>query len=53
MSFGNTIIMMNNYMLKVRRLCAAAGLLEFHLADHPIIDVTKKNEFWKYNNYDE
>lgn len=32
---------------------AIIGLLEFDLADHPIIDVTKKNEFWKYNNYDE
>lgn len=21
--------------------------------DHPIIDTTKTNEFWKYNNYDE
>lgn len=29
------------------------GLLEVELADTPIIDVTKKNEFWKYNNYDE
>ncbi|REC70031.1 hypothetical protein DRF58_10965 [Epilithonimonas hispanica] len=29
------------------------GLLEIELADNPIIDVTKKNEFWKYNNYDE
>lgn len=29
------------------------GLLEVELADNPIIDVTKKNEFWKYNNYDE
>ncbi|MFC3158689.1 hypothetical protein SAMN05443633_12056 [Chryseobacterium arachidis] len=29
------------------------GLLKVELADNPIIDVTKKNEFWKYNNYDE
>ncbi len=29
------------------------GLLEIELADNPIIDVTKKNEFWQYNNYDE
>ena len=29
------------------------GLLNVELAGNPIIDVTKKNEFWKYNNYDE
>ncbi len=29
------------------------GLLKVELADNPIIDVAKKNEFWKYNNYDE
>lgn len=29
------------------------GLLKVELADNPIIDVTKKNEFWNYNNYDE
>lgn len=29
------------------------GLLKIELADNPIIDVAKKNEFWKYNNYDE
>lgn len=29
------------------------GLLRVELAENPIIDVTKKNEFWKYNNYDE
>ena len=29
------------------------GLLQVELADNPIIDVTKRNEFWKYNNYDE
>ena len=29
------------------------GLLEIELADHPIIDTTKTNEFWKYNNYEE
>lgn len=28
-------------------------LLKVELADNPIIDVTKKDEFWKYNNYDE
>lgn len=28
------------------------GLFEIELADHPIIDVTKTNEFWKYSNYD-
>lgn len=27
------------------------GLLE-ELADNPIIDTRKTNEFWKYNNYD-
>lgn len=29
------------------------GLLEIELADPPIIDTTKTNEFWKYNNYEE
>lgn len=29
------------------------GLLNVEMADNPIIDVIKKNEFWKYNNYDE
>jgi len=29
------------------------GLLKVELANNPIIDVTKKDEFWKYNNYDE
>ncbi|WP_335617691.1 hypothetical protein [Chryseobacterium glaciei] len=29
------------------------GLLDVELADNPVIDVTKKNEFWKYNNYNE
>ena len=28
------------------------GLFEIELADNPIIDVTKTNEFWKYGNYD-
>jgi len=29
------------------------GLLKIELAHNSIIAVTKKNEFWKYNNYDE
>lgn len=29
------------------------GLLDVELADNPVIDVTKKNEFWKYNNYND
>lgn len=29
------------------------GLLEVEIAENPVIDPTKKNEFWKYNNYDE
>lgn len=28
------------------------GLFQIELADNPIIDVTKTNEFWKYSNYD-
>lgn len=27
------------------------GLFEIELADNPVVDVTKNNEFWKYNNY--
>lgn len=30
-----------------------SDLIKVELANNPIIDVTKKNEFWKYNNYDE
>jgi len=29
------------------------GLLEIEYADNPIIDTTKTNEFWRYNNYNE
>ncbi|MDR6404942.1 MULTISPECIES: hypothetical protein [Chryseobacterium] len=29
------------------------GLLDVELADNPVIDATKKNEFWKYNNYND
>jgi len=29
------------------------GLFEIELADNPVVDVTKKSEFWKYNNYDQ
>lgn len=28
------------------------GLLQKELAENPVVDVTKPNEFWKYNNYD-
>ena len=31
---------------------AGKGLLEIEYADNPIIDTTKTNEFWRYNNYD-
>lgn len=29
------------------------GLLEIELAENPIVNVTKPNEFFKYNNYEE
>ncbi|WP_317043960.1 transposase [Chryseobacterium sp. T16E-39] len=29
------------------------GLLDIEIAENPIIDVTGKNNFWKYNNYDD
>ena len=28
------------------------GLVEIELAENPVVDVTKPNEFWKYNNYE-
>lgn len=29
------------------------GLIDIEIAENPVIDVLGKNEFWKYNNYDE
>ncbi|MCC2590600.1 REP-associated tyrosine transposase [Chryseobacterium sp. MFBS3-17] len=29
------------------------GLVDIEIAENPVIDVLGKNEFWKYNNYDE
>ena len=29
------------------------GLIEVEIAENPVIDVLGKNEFWKYNNYEE
>ena len=29
------------------------GLIDVELAENPVIDTTKTNEFWKYTNYDE
>ncbi|WP_121966659.1 transposase [Myroides sp. N17-2] len=29
------------------------GLLDIELVDNPIVDVTKANQFWKYNTYDD
>ena len=29
------------------------GLVEVEIAENPVIDPLGKNEFWKYNNYDE
>lgn len=29
------------------------GLIKIEIADNPVVDVTKKGEFWKYNNYDQ
>nr|WP_314498982.1 transposase [uncultured Chryseobacterium sp.] len=28
------------------------GLIEIELADNPVVNATKANEFWKYRNYD-
>lgn len=29
------------------------GLVEIELADNPIVDTSKTNEFWKYNSYED
>ena len=29
------------------------GLIDIEIAENPVIDVLSRNEFWKYNNYEE
>ena len=29
------------------------GLINIEIVDNPLVNVTKTNEFWKYNNYEE
>ena len=29
------------------------GLIDIEIAENPVVDVLGKNEFWKYNNYEE
>ncbi|OJV48097.1 MAG: hypothetical protein BGO40_11070 [Chryseobacterium sp. 39-10] len=43
----------NQYLCSSSLNCSfSEGLVEIEIAEKPVIDVSGKNEFWKYNNYE-